>query len=231
MNALALTEECTRRAARVLIVDDHQLLAQGLELGLRRKGLATVVTDSVSADAVLGAARTHRPDVVLLDLDLGDGGGSSLPLIQPLGDLGAVVLVLTAVTDRAKLGACIEQGAAGVASKAESFESILDKVQLATEGRSPVPLPSRQALLDDLREHRLQEARRRAPFEALSPREQAVLAGLLDGLAAEQIAETNYVSLATVRSQIQSILRKLGVNSQLAAVALARRAGWRPEQD
>jgi DNA-binding NarL/FixJ family response regulator len=53
-----------------------------------------------------------------------------------------------------------------------------------------------------------------------------VLAGLYDGLAADAIAERDYVSLPTVRSQIRGILQKLGVNSQLAAVASARNAGW-----
>ena len=67
-----------------------------------------------------------------------------------------------------------------------------------------------------------------APFADLTPREASVLGGMLDGLSAEQIAERDFVSLATVRTQIQSVLRKLGVTSQLAAVAAARRAGWRP---
>jgi DNA-binding NarL/FixJ family response regulator len=57
-----------------------------------------------------------------------------------------------------------------------------------------------------------------------------VLAGLLAGEPAEAIAHRSYVSLATVRSQIRAILLKLGVNSQLAAVAMAREAGWSPDE-
>lgn len=63
-------------------------------------------------------------------------------------------------------------------------------------------------------------------FERLSPREQNVLISLMKGATARQIAEKDCVSLATVRSQIRSIISKLGVSSQLAAVVLAYQSGW-----
>ncbi len=63
-------------------------------------------------------------------------------------------------------------------------------------------------------------------FTTLTDREEVVLAELLEGHCAEEIAKAAFVSISTIRSQIKSILQKLGVNSQLAAVALARRAGW-----
>jgi len=61
-------------------------------------------------------------------------------------------------------------------------------------------------------------------------REREVLAALVDGLSAEEIAETHYVALTTVRSQIRSVLQKLGVRSQLAAVAQANRIGWKADR-
>jgi DNA-binding NarL/FixJ family response regulator len=67
------------------------------------------------------------------------------------------------------------------------------------------------------------------PFADLTEREQAVLAGLVEGHCAEEIAKAGFVSISTVRSQIKAILHKLGVNSQLAAVAMARRAEWSPD--
>lgn len=65
-------------------------------------------------------------------------------------------------------------------------------------------------------------------FEKLSPREKNVLLELMSGATARQICDQDYVSLATVRSQIHAIISKLGVNSQLGAVVLAYRSGWRP---
>jgi DNA-binding NarL/FixJ family response regulator len=67
-------------------------------------------------------------------------------------------------------------------------------------------------------------------FGALTEREQFVLAELIEGHCAEEIAKASFVSISTVRSQIKSILHKLGVSSQLAAVALARRARWSLEK-
>ena len=63
-------------------------------------------------------------------------------------------------------------------------------------------------------------------FDVLTDREQVVLAELMEGHCAEEIANAAFVSISTIRSQIKAILQKLGVNSQLAAVAMARRAGW-----
>jgi DNA-binding NarL/FixJ family response regulator len=68
-------------------------------------------------------------------------------------------------------------------------------------------------------------------FERLSPREQEVLLAMMRGKMAREICKQSYVSLPTVRSQIHSILSKLGVSSQLAAVALAYQSGWPPDKD
>jgi DNA-binding NarL/FixJ family response regulator len=70
------------------------------------------------------------------------------------------------------------------------------------------------------------ERARLAPFADLTPREQAVLAALMDGVAPAAIAAASGAALKTVRHQTASIMLKLGVRSQLAAVALARRRGW-----
>jgi DNA-binding NarL/FixJ family response regulator len=116
-----------------------------------------------------------------------------------------------------------------VVSKGAGFEQLVDAVRRALAGEQVLPEDRRQTLLAAARARRRDDAARLAPFVALSRREQAVLAGLVAGEPAEVIAERAFVSLATVRSQIRAILLKLGVNSQLAAVALARDAGWPPE--
>jgi len=217
-----------RRSARVLIVEDHCLIAQGLELALGREGMDVLSGDSGSAEAILEAARTHRPDVVLLDLNLGESVGDGLVLIEPLRALGGAVIVVTAVTDRAHLGACVEAGATAVVSKSQPFEHVLRTISLVLEGLPAQSLSIHLELLEELRRQRQADRERLAPFDRLTRRERHVLAALVDGGTAEGIAAASYVSLATVRSQIQSVLRKLGVNSQVAAVAEAHRAGWSP---
>ena len=88
---------------------------------------------------------------------------------------------------------------------------------------------TREAMLDELRIERAGLRQALSPFEQLTTRERSVLAALVQGYAAEEIAETQFVALTTVRSQIRAILRKLGVRSQLAAVAHANRVGWTPD--
>jgi DNA-binding NarL/FixJ family response regulator len=93
-----------------------------------------------------------------------------------------------------------------------------------------MPRLEREELLAELCARRQAEQTRLAPFEQLSPREQAVLADLMDGCSAEEIAEVAFVSTTTVRSQIHAVLTKLAVHSQAAAIARGYRAGWRPKR-
>lgn len=211
---------------RVLIVEDHELLAESLKMALGAGGLDVQHCKPRDADAVLLAVRDHRPDIVLLDLDLGRMG-TSVPLIRPMTDLGARVVVVTGIEERHRLGECVEAGAAGVLSKARPFEELVEAVHGALDGRALMADSERAALLAELRRHRGETRSLRAGLERLTPREQEVLAALMDGKPAEIIANEAVVSVSTVRSQIRSLLAKLGVNSQLSAVALAQRAGWR----
>jgi DNA-binding NarL/FixJ family response regulator len=217
-------------ALSVLLVEDHQLLAGTLAMALRAEGLDVTTAAGPSPEAVVDVAGAMAPVLVLLDLDLGPPLGNGLDMIRPLIDAGATVVVVTGVTDRARLGRCLEAGASGVISKATEFERLVDAVRGAAEGRPILREAERHDLLAEARTRRRVDDERLGPFRTLSPREQAVLAGLVAGASAETIAHRSYVSLATVRSQIRAILLKLGVNSQLAAVALAREAGWSPDE-
>lgn len=211
---------------KVLIVEDHELLAGTMAMALRQQGLEVHAAAGPSGAAVVELARKLAPVLILLDLDLGAALGSGLDLIRPLVATGARVVMVTGVADQARLGACLEAGAVGVVSKAAEFSVLIETVNRAIDGGPLMRDEDRQALLDAARDRRRADHDRLAPFDALSPKEQAVLVHLLAGESAETIAERSYVSLATVRSHIRAILLKLGVNSQLAAVALARNAGW-----
>lgn len=212
--------------ASVLIVDDHDLLAQSLLFALEAEGLTVSAVRPQSTTLILETAERVRPTVVLLDLDLGGPVGSSVPLIEPLTALGAQVMMVTGVTDRVRLAECIEAGATGLINKSTPFEDLVTAVAEVAELGTLVLPPQRQQLLSELRLQRAADGARLAPFERLTRREQQVLIGLVEGRTAEKIAEDSFVSLATIRSQIRSILLKLDVNTQLAAVAMARQAGW-----
>jgi two-component system nitrate/nitrite response regulator NarL len=212
-----------------LIIDDHGVLADGLAMALQAEGLPAKVHVPTSAEGILAAVAEERPRLVLLDLDLGLERGSGADLVAPLRDLGPSVLVLTGSTDRLVHARCLEAGAAGVASKAESFERLLDSVRRTAQGQLAMGRLQREELLDELRRHRADRSDRLAPFERLSPKEASVLLALAEGRSAEAIARASFVSLPTVRTQIRGILVKLGVSSQLAAVGMALERGWLEE--
>ncbi len=211
---------------RVLVVEDHAIIKQALALALRRAGMTVDLAPDLAPEAVVDTAKELQPDVVLLDFYLGQC--DSLPMIRPLRDLGARVIVLTGTTDPRVLGECLEHGAAGIVPKSDSLDRLAEAIGDAINGSSVMRPTEREALLEAARRGRAEEEARQAPFARLSAKERQVLAHLMNGESAEEIARLEYVSLATVRSQIRAILQKLDVNSQLAAVAMAQRLGWQP---
>jgi len=206
------------------VIDGHQLVAEAIALCLR--GLDARVTVLAPSATLTDEVQALHPRVVLIDPDLGDGAESALLLIRSIHDMGTDVVVVTGTTDRVRLAECVEAGAAGIVAKSSSFDGLADNVVQLVDGSPIMSRRQREGMLALLRRSRVDERERYAPFEELTVRESEVLMALLDGHQAEAIADAGFVSVATVRSHIRSILQKLGVNSQLAAVAMARRAGW-----
>jgi DNA-binding NarL/FixJ family response regulator len=212
--------------ATLAIVEDHELVAQSLAVALRAEGHEVTIVALTSPDDVVADVLAVTPDLVLLDLDLGDRIGAGIELIRPLTEGGAPVLMVTGNPDQASLGACLEAGALGIATKADGFDRLVEQVRAVLDGSDPMVAARRVDLADALRDRRVEVAARMAPFATLTKREQDVLRALIAGQQADAIAATSYTSVATVRTQIAAVLRKLGVSSQLQAVALARDAGW-----
>ena len=210
---------------RTLLIDDHRLLAESLALVLSQRGVQLEHLDPQPFPTLVERAHALAPDLVLLDGDLG-GGHDGTRYIRPLRATGARVVMLTGSRDEIALARALEAGAHGIIDKAWSLEQLQHRIEAAARGAEVTPAPVRQRLLGELRARRAGHARRRGPFEALSTREQEVLRALVSGEPVERIARGSYVSVATVRTQVRAILRKLGVTSQLEAVALARSCGW-----
>ena len=223
-------EHASARAPRVLIVDDHAVLAESLKLALDAEGVSAETTSGPTVDDIVATAHAFEPDVVLLDLALGEIG-SGLALLRPLQQVPARVIVLSGLDDRMVLAACVEAGAVGLLNKAVDVDTVLESVLRVTRGESALSRVEREQLLFDLQRHRSRDEDRLAPIKQLTPRERGVLGALMQGLAADAIASRAHLSLATVRSHIHAILVKLEVNSQLAAVALAHSVEWSPDTE
>ncbi len=220
----------TRAGHRVLIIDDHVLFAESLELALSLEGYDV---RRLPLPAVGGSMATLRsmalrasPRTVLLDLDLGRFG-DGVNLIAPLARANANVVVLTASDDRGRWGGCMRQGARKVLSKGGALQEALATVRRLHQGLPVVSREELESLLDAWSRDRLVSDDVRRRLDLLTPRERQVLGALIEGRTVRAISKESVVSEATVRTQVKSILNKLEVSSQLAAVGMANQVGWR----
>jgi len=218
---------------RVAVVEDHDLFAEALDVALSIHGhdVRRVLPRDVAGttQALTAAVLRERPQVVLLDLDLGpsiDG----VHLVEPLTAAGRAVVILSGTAEEARLGECLQYGARAVVPKADPLNNVLAAIRHIGRGEPAIDRHDRERLLAHHREDHRQQEGARARLETLSLREREVLGDLMRGRSVVQIARAGHVSEATVRTQVRAIRSKLGVSSQLAAVALATRAGWRTAQ-
>lgn len=211
----------------VLVVDDHRFIAAGLVHQLRARGFDAHAVPVTEPCAILAAAAEYPPGVVLLDLDLGVGPDDTpidgADLVRPLCTSGWTVLVITGTGDLDRIAAAVANGAANWIIKNVNFDDIAHLAIEAARGRGALPIAERAALVERHRDNRIHQQHALTRLGRLSPREREVLDRLADGASPATIAADGYISMGTVRAHIRSILVKLEVNSQLAAVALARR--------
>lgn len=213
-------------SASVLIVDDHQLVRTSLTLALREHGVVAESCPLTMVEGIVAEAARRAPGLVLLDLSLGvDEHGEAIDgvdAITSLRELGWSVLVVSGSGNRRQIAAAIAAGAIGAVPKSAPFGDLVQVVLEAVAGRPTMSVEARRQWLEIDRRYTAEEARWARKLGLLSTREREVLDRLAQGYRAAAIADLFVVSLATVRSQIRSILAKLGVSSQLEAVALVR---------
>lgn len=217
--------------ARVVIVDDHTLFGESLKAVLAAEGydarLAPMQPGGHSQSALLSTVVRMEPSVVLLDLDLG-AFGNGIRMVQPLVRSGAAVIVVTASADRPRWGEALRYGARRVLCKSAPLEEILATVRKVKDGRMVIARQERDELLAEWHRECVWSSDICRRLERLTHREAEVLAHLVEGRQVSEIAQGSVVSVATVRTQVKSILAKLEVTSQLAAVGLAHQVHWQP---
>jgi two-component system, NarL family, nitrate/nitrite response regulator NarL len=203
----------------VLIVDDHQMVAEALQRALGARGFSCHLAVLDSAEAVVDQAIRIAPDLILLDLNLGPIDG--LELMRSLRAARQRVLVVTGCEDQRRLAAAVALGSMGWIAKARPFEEILEAAESACKDRPVFAPQSRVQLTTTGRQYVDVENDFRARIAALTPREREVLHAIVCGDNAQAMADRFVVSLGTIRTHIRSVLTKLEVSSQVAAAAVA----------
>ncbi|SEF23114.1 DNA-binding response regulator, NarL/FixJ family, contains REC and HTH domains [Amycolatopsis pretoriensis] len=202
---------------RVLLVEDHDMVAEALQLALDRADGITVVGRARSRAEAVADAGEHEPDVVLLDRRLADG--DALGILAELGETGARVLVLTGDATPSVAVQVAKAGGAGLLLKSSQLGVLESAVRDVAAGGvvfDPELLPE---IFDRL------TGRAPARGAELTARERETLDLLAEGATTEEIGERLGVSRNTTRNHVQRVLEKLGARSKLEAVAVARREG------
>ncbi len=210
-------QDCGARPIRVLIVDDHEVVRQGLRVFLADDPTIAIVGEAEDGIAALERARQVHPDVVLMNLVMPrmDGIAATTALRAELPT--TEVLILTSALDEERLVAAVRAGAIGYLLKDTTAEELRRAIIAAAAGQvqlSPVALAG---LMRGVRAPEL--------TEPLTERETAVLRLLSRGLANKEIAGRLGIGEQTVKTHVHNLLTKLGVASRTQAALYGARAG------
>jgi DNA-binding NarL/FixJ family response regulator len=219
--------------ANVVIVDDHQLFAQSLEIALNAAGHEAERIElpvSSSTGPLISKVLSRRPKLLLLDLDLGPYG-DGFALIEPISRAGTDVVVVTGTEEPGRWARAVMSGARKVLAKTSPLSTVVTTVDRLLKGLPVMTREERDLLLDAWTKQREGNEQLWDMFDQLTLRESEVLGLLMQGHTVRDVARHSNTAETTVRSQVKSILAKLEVSSQLAAVGLAYQVGWRAPFD
>jgi DNA-binding NarL/FixJ family response regulator len=211
--------QARERPATILVVDDHELVAEALQRALNGEPDLEVVGHSDSVASAVKAARELRPDLVLMDFQLPDGRGTDATVLIKRDLPDTEVVMITGQADGAVLAAALEAGCSGFVAKAGNYRELQSAIRGVLSGQVRVP----QSMIDQLAAYL--RPRPAAIGSDLTKRELEVLGLLADGKSTSAIVNELFLSVHTVRNHVSNILTKLNAQSRLEAVAIATRQG------
>ncbi|MEV7793038.1 response regulator transcription factor [Streptomyces sp. NPDC087512] len=199
---------------RILVCDDHVVVRAGLLALLDSAPGIEVVGEAGTGEEALALAARLVPDVVLMDLQLGEGidGVETTRRLTAAPGPSPHVLVLTTYDTDADITRAIEAGATGYLLKAERPEELFAAIHAAARGRTALSGPVASRVMANMR----------SPRPSLTDRERDILAQLATGLGNREIARALFISEATVKTHLRRIYDKLGVDTRAGAVAVAK---------
>ena len=209
-------------AIRILLIDDHTLFRSGVRALLQRQADFNVVDEAADGLEGVKRAKQHRPDVILLDLNMpGLSGRQTLQLLRQ--DVpGSAVVMLTVSEDIDELTMALQEGAHGYLLKSIEAETLADAIRKAASGQ-PV-------IADDMTAKLVAQMRRPAASpptppenaaDTLTPRERDIMRGLARGASNKEIARELNVAESTVKIHVRNILRKLQLTSRVQVALYA----------
>lgn len=197
---------------RILLIDDHPLIRQGMRQLLELDSHFCVVGEASNGTDGIALALESSPDVIILDLNM--KGISGLDTLRGLRAEGvdARIIVLTVSDEPSDIFALMDAGVDGYLLKDTDTPELLEKICQVARGE--------MALSENVRQHLLQRRPQNDPLSVLTDRERDVLQWIAKGMSNKQIASQLFISEETVKVHIRNLLRKLNVHSRVAATVL-----------
>ena len=195
---------------RIAIVEDHTLAREGLRMLIESQDDMEIAAEAGTVEEALAAVRGgEKPDVVLLDLDLG-----GINIVERIPEIleaseDTRVLVLTGIRDPELHLRALRLGALGLVLKDQAGQTVLKAIRKVHAGEAWIDRSMTANLLVDVSTAEAKRAREAAKIATLSHREREIVAVLCEGLSNRQIAEKLFISESTVRNHMTSILSKL----------------------
>ncbi|HXZ84076.1 MAG TPA: response regulator transcription factor [Myxococcota bacterium] len=206
---------------RVLLVDDHRMVREGLRAILERDDGCNVVGEAASGRDAVRLAQQLRPDVIVMDVAMSDLNGIEATRQILASRPDARIVALSSHSDRRYVKAILGAGACGYVLKANAFDELRRAVEAAARGKKYLCAD----VTNDVIESALAQGGPGAAYDALGPRELEVLQLLAEGLTSAEIAARLRVATSTVETHRRNLMQKLGLHSVAELVKYAVREG------
>lgn len=206
---------------RILLVDDHEMMRQGLRAILERNDALTVIAEAASGREAVRLAHQKHPDIVIMDVAMPDMNGIEATRAIRAAHPETKLVALSSHADRRYVQAILEAGASGYVLKANAYEELLRAIDAASHGRKYL-CPEITA---DVIQSALQQSTAGSVYEILGVREREVLQLLAEGLTSSQIAQRMGVATTTIDTHRRNIMRKLDLHSVAELTKYAIREG------
>jgi two-component system response regulator DevR len=209
---------------RLLIIDDHEMVREGLKAILTTESDFSIVGDAANAEQAFELIERLRPDVILLDIRL--PGTSGIDVCRTVTERypEIAVIILTTFADESLVAQCIQAGARGFIVKDIERFDLKRSIRAVARGEAAIDSKAAVAVLAQLR--RASHVSNEPTPDPLSSQQIVILRLVAQGLSSREIATQLYLSENTVKGYVQEILHRLGVKNRTEAVMVAVKQGW-----
>jgi DNA-binding NarL/FixJ family response regulator len=210
---------------KILLAEDHVIVRESIRQTLERVENFTVVGEAGNGEEALYMAKTHKPDVIIMDISMPKINGIEATKQIKACCPSTVIIALTAYDYEQYIFPIIEAGAAGYLLKDVSGAELITAIQAVSRGEAVLHPAIAHKVIEQLKHGKAEQSKERNK-DILTERETNIIKMAAKGMSNNEIADQLHLSVRTIESHLGTIFNKLGVGSRIEAVIEALRCGW-----